>query len=143
MTSAIEEASAFLAWPSTRRWRGTSCVSTICDALPAVVLTAPSTNATRYSSGIDSTSIHQASGTTQTDAAVSNSPTTYTGSFLTRSSQTPLGRENSTNGTISIAVSTPICVADAFSSTAAVSGNASSDTWLPKELISVELHRRR
>ena len=40
-TSAVEEASAFLACASTSRSRGTICVSTICAALPAVVLTAP------------------------------------------------------------------------------------------------------
>ena len=37
MTSAAELASAFLAWASTRRSRGTIWVSTICAALPAIV----------------------------------------------------------------------------------------------------------
>src|ERR1035438_2463739 len=52
-TSAVEEASAFLACASTRRSRGTIWVSTTCAALPAVVLTAPITNPTTYSHAID------------------------------------------------------------------------------------------
>ena len=67
----------------------------------------------------------------------------YTGSLRTRSSHTPAGSENSTKGTISIAVSTPICVGVACSSTAAVSGSASIVTWPPKELMRIEVHRRR
>jgi hypothetical protein len=42
-----------------------------------------------------------------------------------------------------MAVSRPICVGVACSSTAAVSGSASIITWLPKELVRMELHRRR
>ena len=36
-TSAPDVASAFLACASTRRSRATTCVSTICAALPAIV----------------------------------------------------------------------------------------------------------
>jgi hypothetical protein len=61
----------------------------------------------------------------------------------TRSSQTPEGSESSTKGRISIAVSRPICVGVACSSTAAVSGSASIVIWPPKELIRIEVHRRR
>src|SRR5574337_1124364 len=61
----------------------------------------------------------------------------------TRSSQTPLGSENSTNGRISIVVSHPIWVGDACSSTAPVSGKASSVIWPPNELITIDVKRRR
>ena len=44
---------------------------------------------------------------------------------------------------ISAAVNKPICVGVACSSTAAVSGSASIMTWLPNELVRIELHRRR
>ena len=40
-TSADELASAFFAWASTSRSRGTICVRTICAALPAIVYTVP------------------------------------------------------------------------------------------------------
>ena len=72
-----------------------------------------------------------------------SSPTTYTGSFFTRSSQTPVGSENSTKGAISIAVSRPICVGLACSSTAAVRGSASIVTWPPSELMTIDVQRRR
>ena len=87
--------------------------------------------------------IHHASGTLATTRASVASPTMYTGSLRTRSSHTPEGSENSTKGTISIAVSRPICVGEACSSSAAVSGSASRVTWPPKELIRIELHKRR
>ena len=64
--------------------------------MPAVVLTAPITKATKYSQPIDSQPSHQAIGTVATVSAIDSSPTTYTGSFRTRSSQTPLGSESST-----------------------------------------------
>src|SRR3984957_13219814 len=47
VTSAVAEASAFLACGSTRRDRGTIWGRTIWAALPAVVLTAPIKNATK------------------------------------------------------------------------------------------------
>ena len=47
------------------------------------------------------------------------------------------------NGESSMAVSKPICVGVACSNTAAVSGSASIITWLPKELVRMELHSRR
>jgi len=46
VTSAVADASAFLACASTKRERGTICVNTICAALPAVVFTAPMRNPT-------------------------------------------------------------------------------------------------
>jgi len=128
VTSAAEVASAFLACASTKRSRGTIWVSTICAALPALVFTAPIKKPTKYSQCIDSQPNHHATGTVATANAIDNSPTTYTGSFRTRSSHTPVGSENSTNGTISIAVSRPICVGAACISTAAVSGSASRVT---------------
>ncbi len=60
-----------------------------------------------------------------------------------RSSQTPAGSENSTNGRISTALSKPICVGLACRSTAAVSGSASIVTWPPNELMRIDVHRRR
>ena len=141
VTSAVEDASAFLACASTSRSRGTICVSTICAALPAVVFTAPITKPTKYSQCIDSHPSHQASGTVATVTAIDSSPTTYTGNLRTRSSHTPVGSENSTNGTISAAVSTPICVGEACSSTAADSGSASSVTWPPNEEMRIEIHK--
>src|ERR1700736_617777 len=119
VTSAVDEASAFLACASTKRSRGTICVSTICAALPAVVFTAPMTNATKYSHPIDSQPNHHANGTEATVTAIDSSPTTYTGNLRTRSSHTPTGSENRTNGAISIAVRKPICVGAACSNTAA------------------------
>ena len=71
------------------------------------------------------------------------SPAMYTGSLRTRSSHTPEGSENSTKGRISSAVSQPICVGEAPSSRAAVSGSASMVTWPPTEAIRMELNRRR
>ncbi len=47
VTSAVDDANAFLACASTSRARGTIWVNTICAALPAVVFTAPITNATK------------------------------------------------------------------------------------------------
>ena len=143
MTSAVEEASAFFACASTSRSRGTIWVSTICAALPAVVFTAPITKPTRYSQFIDSHPIHQAKGTDATVTEIDISPTMYTGNFRTRSSHTPVGNENSAKGTISAAVSWPICVGEACSSTAADSGSASSVTWPPKEEMRMEVHKRR
>ena len=92
---------------------------------------------------IDSQPAHHASGTLATKSASSASPQMYTGSLRTRSSQTPAGNENSTNGTTSIAVSTPICVGVACSSTAAVSGSASIVTCAPNELMKIDVQRRR
>jgi hypothetical protein len=71
------------------------------------------------------------------------SPMMYTGNFRTRSSHTPVGKENSANGTSSAAVSEPICVGEACSSTAADSGSASSVTWPPKDEMRMEVHKRR
>src|SRR6202521_5684156 len=84
VTSAAEFASAFLACASTRRARGTICVSTICAALPAAVFTAPIKNPTQYSQCIDSQPNHHATGTVATANDITNSPTTYTGNFRTR-----------------------------------------------------------
>ena len=70
--------------------------------------------------------IHQATGTLMAQNATKDSPTTYTGSLRTRSSQTPEGRLKIRNGLSSMAVSSPICVGVAFSSTAAVSGSTCS-----------------
>src|SRR5271163_2982733 len=98
VTSAAEVASAFFACASTRRSRGTICVSTICAALPAVVFTAPIKNPTKYSQCIDSRPNHHATGTVATASEIDSSPTTYTGNLRTRSSHTPVGSENSTNG---------------------------------------------
>src|SRR5712671_4444589 len=92
---------------------------------------------------MDSQPSHQASGTLVTAQATDSSPMTYTGSLRRRSSQTPVGRENSTKGTISIAVSAPICVGEACISTAAVRGRARRVTWPPKEEIRIDIHRRR
>ncbi len=47
VTSAVDDANAFLACASTSRARGTIWVNTICAALPAVVFTTPITNATK------------------------------------------------------------------------------------------------
>ena len=47
-TSAAEPASAFLACASTSRDLGTTCVSTICAAVPEVTMTQPITKATPY-----------------------------------------------------------------------------------------------
>src|SRR5258708_20163143 len=44
VTSAVADASAFLACASTKRERGTICVNTICAALPAVLFTTPLKN---------------------------------------------------------------------------------------------------
>src|SRR3981189_2389879 len=104
VTSAAEVASAFLACASTRRARGTICVSTICAALPAVVFTAPIRKPTTYSQRTDSQPNHQAAGAGATANAIDSAPTPYTGNLRTRSSQTPVGKENSANGTSSIAV---------------------------------------
>jgi hypothetical protein len=60
----------------------------------------------------------------------------------TRSSHTPAGSDSSRKGDSSIAVSVPICVGVAFSSTAAVSGSASSITCPPKELVRIDSHSR-
>src|SRR5580704_3628046 len=89
VTSAAEVASAFFACASTKRSRGTICVSTICAALPAVVFTAPIKKPTQYSQCIDNQPNHHATGTVATAHAIDNSPTTYTGNFRTRSSHTP------------------------------------------------------
>ena len=59
---------------------------------------------------------------------MSASPVRYTGSLRTRSNQTPEGRERTTNGVSSAAVSRPISVGEACKSTAAVSGSASNMT---------------
>ena len=75
-TSAPEVASAFLACASTSRSRGTTCVSTICAAVPDTVCTLPTTKPIRYSQGMDSQPIHQASGTLRAHAATVSSPTT-------------------------------------------------------------------
>ena len=71
------------------------------------------------------------------------SPKMYTGNLRTRSSQTPTGKENRTKGKVSVKTKVPICVGVARSSTAAVSGTASNVTWPPKELIRMDVHRRR
>ena len=92
---------------------------------------------------MDSQPSHQASGTVVTPTAIDSSPMMYTGSFRTRSSQTPVGRENSTKGMTSIAVKRPICVGAACINTAAVRGNASRVTCPPKDEIRIEVHRRR
>ncbi len=60
-----------------------------------------------------------------------------------RSSHTPVGRENSTKGAISIAVSKPICVGVACNNTAADSGRASNVTWPPNDAIRIDVQRRR
>ena len=143
VTSAVEDASAFLACASTSRSRGTICVRTIWAALPEVVLTAPIMKATTYSQLIDNPPSHQASGTEATATEMDSSPSTYTGSLRTRSSQTPEGSENSAKGTISAADRKPICVGDACSNTAADNGSASSVTWPPNEEIRMEIHNRR
>ena len=142
-TSEPEVASAFFACASTSRSRGTTWVSTICAAVPAVVATVPMRKPTTYNHVIDSQPSHHASGTLATVNAMMVSPATYTGSLRTRSSQTPLGSENSTKGATSMAVSRPICIGVACSSTAAVSGSASSVTWPPKLLIRIEVQSRR
>src|SRR3984957_11417137 len=142
-TSAVDCASAFLACASTRRARGTIWVSTTCAALPALVFTAPITNPTTYSQVIDKAPSHQAIGTDATVQATLISPTTYTGNLRTRSSHTPVGNEKKMNGAVSIAVRKPICVGEARSSTAAVSGNASSVTCPPNEEMKIEVHSRR
>lgn len=103
----------------------------------------PITKPTAYIQGIASQPIHQASGTLARIKPIMVSPTTYTGSLRTRSSQTPPGSENSTKGTISIAVNKPICVGLACSKTAAVSGRASMVTCAPKALVSMDAHSRR
>ena len=108
-----------------------------------MVKTVPMAKPAMYSQAIDSQPSHQASGMLATISASIDSPATYTGSLRTRSSHTPDGSENSTKGAISIALSRPICVGVACSSTAAVSGSASIVTWPPKELIRIELHSRR
>jgi len=142
-TSAADVASAFLACASTKRSRGTICVSTICAALPAVVFTVPITKPTMYSQRIDSQPNHHAAGTVATVSATESSPTTYTGNLRIRSSHTPAGSEKKTNGTISAAVSIPICVGAACSSTAALNGSASSVTCPPKDDIRIDVHSRR
>ena len=101
------------------------------------------TKPTRYSQFIESHPIHQAKGTEATVTEIDISPTMYTGNFRTRSSHTPVGNENKAKGTISAAVSWPICVGEACKSTAADSGKASSVTWPPKEEMRMEVHRRR
>src|SRR5258708_4051175 len=143
VTSAVAEASAFFACASTKRERGTICVRTICAALPAGGVTAPITNATTQSQGLESHPSHQAIGTVATPRAIDNSPKIYTGSFLTRSNTTPVGNENSAKGMISIAVKSPICVGAACMSTAAVNGMASRVTWPPNEEISIEVQSLR
>ncbi len=143
VTSAVAEARAFFACASTKRERGTIWVRTICAALPAVVFTAPIRNATKYSQDMESHPSHQAIGTVATPRAIDSSPTTYTGSFLTRSSTTPVGSENKAKGTISIAVRRPICVGAACMSTAAVSGMASKVTCPPNEEIRMEVQSLR
>jgi hypothetical protein len=124
-TSAPEVASAFFACASTSLSRATTCVSTICAAVPATVCTVPMTKPIAYSQGMLSQPIHQATGTLMAHTATADSPTTYTGSLRTRSSHTPEGRLSSRKGSSSMAVSRPICVGVALSSTAAVSGSAS------------------
>jgi len=42
-----------------------------------------------------------------------------------------------------MAVSKPICVGPACSSTAAVSGSANIVTWPPNELMTIDVQRRR
>ena len=82
-------------------------------------------------------------GTEATVTEIDSSPTTYTGSLRTRSSQTPVGSENSANGMISAAVRYPIWVGEACSSTAADSGSASKVTWPPKDEMRIEVQSRR
>jgi hypothetical protein len=108
-----------------------------------VVFTTPIKNPTMYSQGIDSQPSHQATGTVVTPTAIDSSPMMYTGNFRTRSSHTPVGSENNTNGMTSIAVNWPICVGAACISTAAVSGSASRVTCPPKEEIRIDVHSRR
>ena len=98
---------------------------------------------TRYSHGMPNTPSHHISGTVSTAMASTNSPPMTTGSLRTRSSHTPAGSENNANGSTSAAVSRPICIGDACSSNAAVSGNANKVTWPPSELISTDSQRRR
>ena len=142
-TSAPEEASAFFAWASTSRSRATTCVNTICAAVPAVTNTQPITKPTMYIKWMVNTSSAQHTGMLIRQAASRVSPHTYTGSFRTRSSHTPQGSENRTKGRISMAVSVPICVGVACSNTAAVSGRASKVIWPPKELMRIDVQRRR
>ena len=142
-TSAPEVARPLRAWASTRRSRGTTWVSTICAALPASVDTVPSMKPTTYNQVMFNQPAQAATGTLATATAMLSSPAMYTGSLRTRSSHTPPGSENSTNGTISTAVNKPICAGEAFSSTAAVSGRASKVICPPKELHSTDNHSRR
>ena len=103
----------------------------------------PITNPTMYIQGMASQPIHQARGTVARISPIIDSPTTYTGSLRTRSSQTPPGSEKRTNGAISIAVSKPIWVGLAFNNTAAVKGSASMVICAPKALVRMEVHSRR
>ena len=75
-TSAPELASAFFACASTSRSRATTCVSTICAAVPAVVKMVPIRKPLTYIHGIDSQPSHQASGTPATTKASALSPAT-------------------------------------------------------------------
>ena len=75
-TSEPEVASAFFACASTSRSRGTSCVSTICAAEPAVVDTSPIAKPQQYIQVIESQPIDHASGTLPTISASAVSPAT-------------------------------------------------------------------
>ena len=105
-TSAPDEASAFFACASTRRSRVTTCISTICAARAGGRVDRADDEADDVQPGHRQPA-HQPgerhAGDDEGERASRRA--TYTGSLRTRSSQTPEGSENSTNGTISTPVS--------------------------------------
>ena len=141
--SEPDTASAFLLCASTNRSRETICVNTICAAVPPNTCTQPSTTPTTYNHVIDNTPVHAAIGTVMSANANADSPTTYTGNLRTRSSHTPAGNESNTNGANSNAIKNPICVGEALSTVAAVSGNASMVICAPKWVMTTEAKMRR
>jgi hypothetical protein len=106
-----------------------------------MVLTIPMMKPTTYSQRMFTISSHHATGTLMT--AKPDGFACTTGSLRMRSSQTPVGSDSNTNGSVSIIVSMPIWLALALSMTAAVSGNASMVICAPNELISIDVHKRR
>jgi hypothetical protein len=142
-TSAAELASAFLACASTKRSRGTICVSTICAALPAVVLTTPITKGDHIQPGHGQPSEppgHRHGRHAECDGQLADD---IDGQFSHPVQPDAGGQGEQHERNDSIAVKNPICVGEACISTAAVSGMANSVTWPPKEEISIDVQSLR
>ena len=143
-TSAPELASALRAWASTRRSRGTTCVSTICAAAAGDDVDAahheaddvhprhrqPAQRPGQRHAGHDQGRAPPRRRCRPAACARGRARRRWAGRAARRArSPSPPAR--------------PSASGVACSSTAAVSGSASMVTWPPSELIRIELHRRR